>query len=240
MPTNYRLPLKHFEKKTWKDNANYNQNLFQIKFWPILSVIILLLLGSTTLVLFIQKNSSKVKNLVLTKSSNENQIFIGDCLMNLKEEKNSFTWIANNCLNNLEIEVSSEAKKDYTKINNEPNYYIKLNQSNLALINHQVLFTNLINKDSNYINKKLIQLPNSNSKLGLYGECTLNKQCKLVNIENNKLKFINHELLKDFIKDPDLKEIQLLEEQGKNYIEVITDTIKKYLVDLNQKQLNEI
>ena len=69
MNSNYRLPLKHFEKRDWKTLNKYNNNLQLLQIWPIVSVSIFLIV--TTVLIFIAfKSTSEVKNFLITPNIN--------------------------------------------------------------------------------------------------------------------------------------------------------------------------
>ncbi len=236
MSTNYRLPLKHFEKKTWKESELYNYNLFRLKLWPSISILVLLsFLISFGIYMFNYQHTS-YKDIILSKTSNPNQILASGCAIELNQE----SWKSKDCKNELVIDFKESFQEGYTKISNFPVFYIRLNQKEVTLINSSLLIEPVINSQSNYVSVSQITKFSDNSKFGVQGSCKMNEKCDLVSIEGNNLKLIKKNFIQDIINSNENRYFVLTQEVDKYYIELVGKEIVKLIYNPTQKTLTQV
>jgi hypothetical protein len=240
MPSNYRLPLKHFEKKSITDRNLYNANLFRIRLWPLLTIIVCsLLIGGLGYTYYKNKNNN-YKDLILTKSTISDELFLGNCKLKLDNKDNTFFWNSDNCNEQYNFEISTENKENYSKISQNPDYYLKFNQKNSNIINSNLLIEPIVSKTSQYLKKDQLKKFVNNSRLDLYGPCNFKTTCELVRVTDTNLNYIKKGLLNDFLIIPDLKEIKLTQDNKELYLEVIANNIQRYKIDLNSNSLQTL
>jgi hypothetical protein len=241
MPSNYRLPLKHFEKKSLKDRELYNSNLLKVRLWPILTVVVCLALLSGLGYTYFKNKNTKYEEVILSKTSIQDELLIGNCKLKLEDRDNNFNWNSKDCSDTYSFELSTENKENYSKISHNPDYYLKFNKTNTSIINSNLLIEPIVAKTSNYLKKDQLKKFSNVQSIDLYGPCTFKSSCELVKVINeNNINYIKKGILKDFLTIPDLKEIKLTEENKELYIEVIANNVQRYKVDLGTNSLQTL
>jgi hypothetical protein len=241
MPSNYRLPLKHFEKKSLKDRDLYNSNLLKVRLWPILTVIVCLALLSGLGYTYFKNRNTKYEEVIISKTSIQDELLIGNCKLKLVESNNNYNWNSTDCNEQYNFELSTENRENYSKISHNPDYYLKFNKANTSIINSNLLIEPIVTKTSNYLKKDQLKKFTNNQSIDLYGPCTYKSSCELVKVINeNNINYIKKGILNDFLIIPDLKEIKLTEENKELYLEVIANNIQRYKIDLANNSLQTL
>ena len=240
MPSNYRLPLKHFEKKSITDRKLYNSNLFKVRLWPMLTVLVcLFLIGSLGYAYFNNRNNS-YNDLILSKSTTSDEIYVANCKLKLTEQDLTYLWNSEECKEQYTFEITAENKENYSKISQNPDYYLKFNKKNSNLINSNLLIEPIVSKSNQYLKKNQFKNSTNNLNLDLYGPCTPKTTCELVRVVNNNVQFVKKGLLNDFLLFIDYKSMKLIEDNQDVYLEVSTSILLRYKIDLKNNSLQAL
>jgi hypothetical protein len=236
MRSNYRLPLKHFEKKSWKESELYNTNVRKLKIWPLLTIVSSLLIFTSFSFIVTQFKANSTQSITLTQGQNIDEIYIGKCLVRLINNTN---WASQSCDKEYSFTLSQTLQKDFTKISSDPLYYLKFNIPNANLINTQLLITPVINEKNGHLNMSLLHYQDNEENLGLYGECRYASRCDLVRYhkDSKSIAFIKKNILEQFIKNPKLTSINLNLDNNKNYLNILSDLNTKIYINLKNNEL---
>ena len=145
MSSNYRLPIKQFEKKTWQENQTYKKNLSKLKFWPFITILIVGLLIFSFYHFFLD-NSKLIKNINLIATTSINSLKFNECQLDYtKEDINNLIkhiWQGDNTKDcDYKFIISDEKDKNSLLIDQISNYYLNTdnNNNNINIINPQKL-----------------------------------------------------------------------------------------------------
>lgn len=233
MNSNYRLPLKHFEKQNWEDKKNYKSNIRKLKLWPLLSLAMLGLLIIGGLYLTFNSNKINTLDIVITPSTN-GQVLVNNCEFQFSaEESNKYIWKNDKCNNQLVFEISNIKTPNSTLISESPTYYLKnINNIKTNITNSNLLLDKVIVNNPAYFEAKT--KPLEFSKLATRGNCTTGQKCELIRIiDNNKAEVLNTKILETLLVNKTLKPLQLVEVDNEVFIQTYFEQYSnRYKLDL--------
>jgi hypothetical protein len=234
MQSNYRLPLKHFENRNWKEAPVYNRNRYRLTLIPLLAMGTLLLL-----IICVSYGSSvvkyKVQDIVLTPNNN-GTINYDNCPLSLESKDKSYIWSNSQCTNPVKIIITPDKTQEVKIISSNPLMYITGLSNNVNLINSDILLEGIMRNSNDYIS--LSNIPNS-QQLEIYNNCQNKDKCWLIRkLDNKTVEIVNKSVLTQLTSIANFKSLELQESNNQLYIlQNTSEYSNKYLLDLPNKSI---
>lgn len=231
MSSNYRLPIKQFEKKTWQENQTYKKNLSKLKFWPFITILIVGLLIFSFYHFFLD-NSKLIKNINLIATTSINSLKFNECQLDYtKEDINNLIkhiWQGDNTKDcDYKFIISDKKDKNSLLIDQISNYYLNTDNNNINIINPQKLLLPILQSDNNLYNKDSLKGSKNSFNYDFYGNCTKKNLCNLIRVKNNQITILKKDILNTTLNNYDIEKLELIEDNQDLLLQFFSNGIEK-------------